>query len=125
MHRAARAFALAILVITGFALMFREGSGQETQPGPVTQPTLERDDRVEVEHVIITAEEVQPIAAAPAPSANRPARKTPAPTRSSAPAAFRSAMNNQKAPTLGEKTRRALLGDGRYKPQPFPRINNN
>lgn len=124
MPRAATALALAIVLITGLVLIYTGGGVREPPPATVTKPTAERVDRVEVQHVLVTAEPVKTALQAPAAPGVRSSRRPPVASRTAGSPVLRSAMNVQKSATLGGKTRRALLGDGRHKPQPFPRINN-
>jgi hypothetical protein len=123
MPRVATPLALAIALITGLALIFSSGRVREPRPDPVTRPTVKTVDRVEVQHVLVTAEEVHPSLQSPAVPQVRSSRRVPDVSRAAAPV-LRSAINRQKPSTLSGRTRRALLGDGRHKPQPFPRINN-
>jgi hypothetical protein len=125
MLRAATVLALAIVLITGLVLIYNAGGVREPRSATVTKPTPERVDRVEVQHVLVTAEQVKTAVQAPAAPQVRSSKRPPGARRAVGSPVLRSAMNVQKSPTLGGKTRRALLGDGRHKPQPFPRINNN
>ena len=74
------------------------------EPGP--QPASE-DRAVRVEHEFITVAEASSEAAPPAGAAVRAVQ----PVR----------RERVEPRTLAQKTRRALLGDGRYRPEPFPR----
>lgn len=123
MPRATRLLSLGTLLFAGVVLIFRESDGRAEAPPGVTPPTPEPVQSVEVEHTLVTAE----LVAQPAAST----RSIPA--RAARPSALRRhtaprvalAATREKPTSLAEKTRRAILGDGRHKPQPFPRINNN
>ena len=123
MPRATRLLSLATLLFAGVVLIFRGSDGRAEAPPRVTPPTPEPVQSVEVEHTLVTAELVAPPAASTRGVPARSARP-PAPRRHAATSvAF--AATREKPTSLAEKTRRAIVGDGRHKPQPFPRINNN
>lgn len=97
--------ACALGLIVAMPITLRQTS--EDRPAPEPQPE-ERD--VRVEHELIAVAEPSP----PAPAAR------PNPVRAVPPAA-RARAERADATTSPGKVRRAFLGDGRYRPEPFPR----
>jgi hypothetical protein len=82
---------------------------RESQAGASSVP----GDSVQVEHALVSDEIIEAEPAAP-----RGTVVTPAP-----PAATR--LRRAPAGTFADKARRAILGDGRHRPEPFPRVKNN
>jgi hypothetical protein len=122
MPRAARLVPLAIVLIAGVVLLFRESDGSGQLSASVTPGAHEPVQRsVEVEQVLVTAEVVSPAGL----QAQRAPAARPAPARRKVAVAEAAADPDERSTSLAAKTRRAILGDGRHKPQPFPRINNN
>lgn len=82
--------------------------------GRVMADTVRTDDTVRIEHEVIH------IAPPPRTSARRvlPERNRSLPVRF---ASDQRPAQRSKAPTIAERATRAFLGDGRYRPQPFPR----
>lgn len=122
MRRAVKALPLAILVIAGVVLLLRDTDGREKVSATVTSPTVAPRASVEVEHTLVTAEVVRPPIVAPPPVKSAASTLRSARATANGPTRRQPAVKGRS--TLGEKTRVLLLGDGRHKPQPFPRINN-
>lgn len=97
---ALRLAAVALVLVSQASSMFPVA--QDLNPAPVAS-AAPASVRVEHELIPIVAE------AGPAPVATTPRDVTRARRRAA-------------EPTLGEKARRALLGDGRHRPEPFPRV---
>ena len=111
----ASALAIALLGVAGRpapAARPPQESAAPTQPIPAV--------RVDQEIVAIPQEVVQ--ISDPVPAAlKKPAEPVRTATRERAPAGQRHASVLQ--PTLAARAKRAVLGDGRHRPQPFPRVN--
>ena len=113
--------ASALGVVLAMPITLRQMSGQPAAAEPGEPPESKPDERVEtravrVEHEFITLVDTAPVESDPV-TAVRTASVRALPH-------VRRARNEPKADaekTLAEKTRRALLGDGRYRPEPFPR----
>ena len=129
MRRAAKALPFGLLILLGLTLLFRKDTGVENRPeqavpskAAVAAPAVAAPE-VTVEHILVTADVVntrlfQPRASSAPTVAIRAADRR---TRISTPNALARAEDS----SLRARTRRVILGDGRHKPQPFPRINNN
>lgn len=125
MRRALKALPVAVLMLVGLALLFRKDVEGERHPEPAPlPPAASSAPAVRIEHTMVTADVVTSPAVSPrraptwSPGAATPERRVVA----SAPAV---AVRTQAASSLAARTRRVIVGDGRHKPQPFPRINNN
>ncbi len=120
-------FGFGLLVSAGVAFVYLpEGWVGSTAPSATPSPAEPRPSvpSVEVRHELV---------AIPVPMARALNR------RAAPPPAFRAASNSRTVPRpatrqarhsppdvrLLEKARRAVVGDGRHKPEPFPRLRNN
>ena len=107
-----RAGLLPLATVAAFLLIPAaqlEPQGQAGNP-PANRQLAPAPPAVRLEHQII---EVQP-----------PKTPTRPPRRRVAPVATRLAsLQGHSAGTLVARARRAFIGDGRYRPEPFPRLN--
>jgi hypothetical protein len=116
---------LVILVATAALLRDRKGPDMVIQPMTTSAEAPLRarpSSDVQVRHEFITLT-VPPLA----PPRVASAGLAPRPAATLRPA---SAASSEAEPALGQatliqKARRALVGDGRYRPEPFPRIRDN
>jgi hypothetical protein len=87
------------------------------RPTPTVDPPIER---VRVEHELVTPDVIEPVRVVSAgvvtPKVSVRAVTTPVATPR------RPAVTPAGAPTFAQKARRAFLGDGRHRPQPFPTV---
>ena len=113
------------LALMAAAILLRYPSEKlaAARPGPEPEPS------VRVEHELVA---LPPIArVSPRPEARRAARGDRAPTVSAAaprttdPQAPAPAVRAGRDRTMLEKARRAFVGNGRYRPEPFPRVRDN
>jgi hypothetical protein len=116
---------LVMLVATGALL--RDRKGRDTVIAPVTTSSdapvrAQPASDVQVRHELITLR-VPPTLPPRVTSAGLASRGAPARLPSSAPPQVTEPALRQT--TLMQKARRALVGDGRYRPEPFPRIRDN
>lgn len=113
----------AAAVLAGLAVAtpvtLRQLSRERERPAVKTDKADPQRDSVRVEHELVTIEAVvpAPVASPIATTGRVSPRVSPAPpprtvVRAAAPAPV----------TLGQKARRAFLGDGRHRPQPFPTV---
>lgn len=122
--RTVRSLPVVALVLLGLALLFRKDADGENRvehadipPSAVPAPS------VKVEHTLVTVDVMTSPAVQPRRSA--PPAST-APLAGLRVSASSSALQVKAEPTgLASRARRAIVGDGRHKPQPFPRIDNN
>lgn len=124
--------AVSALVLIQFPWPDRPAASPRHQASPDGVEAQPQPD-VRVEHVLVEAELVKP---AQAPQAARPdptvlanGRTTPpagwahASTRSSEAVLHRAQTTTP--PPLFERAKRAFLGNGRHRPEPFPRVKDN
>jgi len=120
-----------VLVILAAAALFQWAQTGESvaaidAPAPVAAPPPALPD-VRVRHEFVTvsapsAPEAPPRASrAVASAARTPAAARPAPGPDKPPAVRRASRDAN----FFERARRAVVGDGRYRPEPFPRVKDN
>jgi hypothetical protein len=104
------------LAIAAAALVWRDGTekGSIAAAAPLAAPALER--QVRVKHELVTA-------IVPTVSEEPESRAHAVPRVHTGKPAFRRATRDS-APNLLQRAGRAIVGDGTYRPEPFPRIRN-
>jgi hypothetical protein len=123
-RRAAKALPFALLILLGLILLVRNDTAVESRPEQtaLSQTTVPAP-AVTVEHTLVTADVVKTPILQPRSRSASTATTRAADRRAGAstPRALAKAQDS----SLGARTRRVIVGDGRHKPQPFPRVNNN
>lgn len=104
------------LAIAAAALVLRDAGEKGTiaAAAPLAGPAPDR--QVRVKHELVTA-------IVPTVTARSESRAPTAPRVHTERPALRRAMRDS-APNLLQKAGRAIVGDGTYRPEPFPRIRN-
>ena len=107
--------ACLMALIAGVAVTLRQMAAEPVSAGAPAPPSGPPEvQAVRVEHEFITLAEEAPL------------ENVSRPMKSSAVRAVQPARRSVSEPrTLVGKTRRALLGDGRNRPEPFPRVDRN
>ena len=124
-RRVAKALPIALLILLGLVLLAREHTAVGSRPEKVvispTAVTTPAVPAVKVEHTLVTADVVKtPIVQ---PRSRSASTAMAAADRRSAPSTPRALARSDDS-SLRARTRRVIVGDGRHKPQPFPRVNN-
>lgn len=123
MRRVVRAFPLITLVVLGISLFFRR-DGREAAPDATVPPNVDSTPGVQIEHTLVTANVVENVAPHRVVIPRQSGAIEPPHPRRTATAAGTPRLWRASQGSVASKTRRILLGDGRHKPQPFPRVNN-
>jgi hypothetical protein len=118
-----KALPVALLILLGLVLLAREHTAVGSRPEEVViSPTAVTTPAVKVEHTLVTANVVKtPIVQ---PRSKSASTAMAAVDRRSVPSTLRPLARSDDS-SLRARTRRVIVGDGRHKPQPFPRVNNN
>jgi hypothetical protein len=121
MRKRSKWFAAAVVV--GLVGVMPATLRQLSRDRPVPPKVEPPSERVRVEHEVVTADVIEPmrVVSAGAATMKGSSRAVVTPrralmTRAAAPTAA------PVSTTFREKARRAFLGDGRHRPQPFPTV---
>jgi hypothetical protein len=131
MTRLATVLALGALAAGGLLLVARSAGPSTAAPATVVAPgppgggsvSVGSSDTVHVEHEIVVVPHTPP---ATPPATRDPARQGRSAQARSALQASRSSRPQADEPSRGVAARagRLLVGDGRYRPEPFPRVDD-
>lgn len=111
--------AAAVGLVVALPVVLREPAAKAVQE--TGEPTRESTASVRVEHEFVTLDaevpDAEPVAVLPARPTPRPLRQTkPSPTLTARESTFTTPASSFT------KARQKFLGDGRHRPEPFPRV---